>query len=82
MDGAAGELAVGFVPVAQSYYSRQRGFETAVVFLAGDRVGVRTGLKMVGYGLTGARRSWVGVPRKGCHRLLHQGGLGICYLRR
>lgn len=82
MVGAAGEaLAVGFVPVARWYYGRQRGFETAAFFLAGDREGVRTSLKMVGCGLTGARRSWVGVPRKDCRRLLHR-GMGMCYLRR
>lgn len=48
MDEAPGELAVGFVPVARSYYSRQRDFETAAAFLAEDREGLRTGLKMVG----------------------------------
>lgn len=76
---AAWELAVDFVPGARSNYGRQRGFETAVVFLAGDREGVRKGLKMVGCGLTGARRSWVEVPRK--DRLLYR-GVGKCYLRR
>lgn len=82
MDGVPGELAVGLVPVALSYYSRQRDYETAAVFLAEDREGLRTGLKLVGYGLMGTRRCSVEVRRKVCGRqLLHRGVLEMCYLR-
>lgn len=80
MDGVPGELAVDFVPVARSYYSRQRDYETAAVSLAEDREGLRTGLKLVEYGLMGKRRCSVEVRRKVCGRhFLHRGVLEMCY---